>query len=392
VTANSQDQLRDVTWSELLAWGRKLPPQMHQQYEWGLERIFLKAEPESCFAAARTASRERPEALQGFHSENSLIVVEEASGLEDDLFIPMIGALSTAGSKMVMASNPTRLSGYFYDSHHRLRSSYWTARVSSEDVDRAKGHIEDIIARFGKDSNAYRVRVLGEFPTVEDQQVISLELCLAAVKRDVQPIASYRVVWGVDVARFGDDRTALAKRRGNVQMERVKFWRGKDSMQVTGLLKLEYDETEPEDRPSEILVDVLAMGAGVVDRCRELGLPVRGVNVGETAAVEELYSRQRDELWFKARRWLEERDSKLLNDDELISELTLPTYNFMSSGKVVVETKSDMKKRASAGYRSPDLADAWCLTFAGGLDKIEPAESDRYQRRKRFHARSWMSA
>src|SRR5262245_62469407 len=107
-------------------------------------------------------------------------------------------------------------------------------------------------------------------------------------------------------------------------------------------------------RPSEILIDVIGLGAGVYDRCRELGLPVRAINVGEAAATRENCMRLRDELWFKGR-------ESMPQDEGLVAELTAPTYTFTSTGKMVVESKADMKKR---GMRSPDLADAFLLTFA----------------------------
>jgi phage terminase large subunit len=389
ITANSQDQLRDTIWPEIRKWRDRLPAPLRDRIEITAERVFLKGIGENAFAVARTASKDNPEALQGFHEENLLFVIEEASGIEDIVFEVAQGALSTPGAKVVMCANPTRTEGFFYDTHHKLRHRWKTLHVSSLDVARARGHVEDIVAKYGLDSNAYRVRVLGEFPRTGDDTVISLELCEAAKVRKVEPNESFRVVWGVDVARFGSDRTALAKRRGNVQIGPVKHWRNKDTMQVAGLIKAEWDTTWPhDDRPGEILVDVIGIGAGVVDRCRELGLPVRGVNVGESPAIAGRYMRLRDELWFRCREWLEARDSRLADDDALISELVSVKYTIPSTGKIVVESKDDMKKR---GLDSPDLADAWCLTFAGGLDRKEEHTHDRYRRKPR-HAGSWMSA
>jgi phage terminase large subunit len=393
ITANSQDQLRDIIWPELRKMRRRLPPELQSVIRVTAERVLLgeieEGDDEAPFAVARTASKDNPEALQGFHEENLLFVIEEASGIEDIVFEVAQGALSTPGAKVVMCANPTRTDGFFYDTHHKLRHRWKTLHVSSLDVPRARGHVEDIVAKYGLDSNAYRVRVLGEFPKTGDDTVISLELCEAARARDVKPNESFRVVWGVDVARFGSDRTALAKRRGNVQVEPLKSWRNKDTMQVAGLIKAEWDQCWPhDDRPSEILVDVIGIGAGVVDRCRELGLPVRGINVGESPAVGDRYMRLRDELWFRAREWLDARDSRLADDDALISELVGVKYKFASSGKIQVESKDEMKKR---GLDSPDLADAWCLTFAGGLDRKEEHTHDRYRRKPR-HSGSWMSA
>jgi hypothetical protein len=132
--------------------------------------------------------------------------------------------------------------------------------------------------------------------------------------------------------------------------------------------KAEYDATPYDAKPSEILVDIIGLGAGVYDRCKELGLPVRGINVGEVAASRDNCMRLRDELWFKGREWFQDKACSMPKDDALIAELTAPTYAFTSTGKMVVESKADMKKR---GMRSPDLADAFLLTFACGERKIE---------------------
>src|SRR6188472_849020 len=111
-----------------------------------------------------------------------LFLIDEASGIPDVVFEVGMGALSTPGAKVLMAGNPTRTSGFFYDTHHLLRSRWHTLHVSCLDVPRAQGHIEDIRAKYGESSNAWRVRVLGEFPTADDETVIPLELVLSAVE------------------------------------------------------------------------------------------------------------------------------------------------------------------------------------------------------------------
>jgi hypothetical protein len=166
---------------------------------------------------------------QGFHAEHLLFLIDEASGIPDVVFEVGMGALSTPGAKVLMAGNPTRASGFFYETHHSLRSRWQTMHVSCLDVPRAQGHIEDIRAKYGEGSNAWRVRVLGEFPTADDETVIPLELVLSAVERRVSTL-SYYPVWGVDVARYGDDRTALAKRQANRLLEPIRWWHSTDLM------------------------------------------------------------------------------------------------------------------------------------------------------------------
>ena len=372
VAANSQDQLRDTIWPEIAKWHRQLPDALKAMIDMQAERVVVVHDPEGAFAVRRTASKDNPEALQGFHAEHLLFLIDEASGIDDIVFEVGMGALSTPGAKVVMAGNPTRTSGFFYDTHHSLRHRWHTLHVSCLDVPRAQGHIDDIKAKYGENSNAYRVRVLGEFPTSDDETVIPLELVLGAIGRNVSSL-DYYPVWGVDVARFGDDRTALAKRQANKLLEAVKSWNSTDLMATVGKIKAEYEATGYDEKPKEILIDVIGLGAGVYDRCKELGLPVRGINVGEAAASRENCARLRDELWFKGREWFLDQSCSMPHDDALIAELTAPTYSFTSTGKMVVESKADMKKR---GMRSPDLADAFLLTFGAARD----AKSDTQTR------------
>lgn len=364
VTANSQDQLRDVVWAEVTRWHRELPKFLRDMIEINAERIFVKADPDGAFAVARTARPERPEALQGFHAETLSFFIEEASGIEEVIFETAGGALSSEDSWVFMFANPTRTSGYFYRSHHENRASWRTYHVPCQASYRVSPNYAGTIAQeYGIDSNVYRVRVLGEFPLTEDDSVISLGLVEAAVAREVGPVDA-GIVWGLDVARFGDDSTALAKRRGNVLLEPVREWRKIDLMQVCGIVYREFRETPPEKQPTSINVDVIGLGAGVVDRLTELGLPVYGVNVGEAAALDPTrFMRLRDELWFRAKEWFDARDCTMPRDQGLIGELTVPKYKIESSGKIKVESKDDMKKR---GVKSPNKADAFCLTFAGG--------------------------
>ena len=166
----------------------------------------------------------------------------------------------------------------------------------------------------------------------------------------------------IDVARFGDDRTVICKRQGNVVLG-FKHWSGEDLMGTVGRIVHE----AKMDNPAEILVDTIGLGAGVADRLREQGYNVRDVNVSESVAMNQSAARLRDELWIAAKNWLETRAVKLPKDDDLRQELIGPTYSFTSNGKVKVEGKSEMKRR---GMRSPDLADALCLTFASSAAMV----------------------
>lgn len=375
-TAPTSHQLEDVLWAEIAKWHRALRerfPVLGEQMEWSAGALRMKPAPNESFAVARTSRPERPEALQGFHSENILFLIDEASGVADNVFEVAEGALSTDGAYVVMAANPTRQSGYFFDSHHKMRATWAALHWSGLDSPMvSQAYVESMRKKYGERSPVYKVRVLGEFVGAADG-VISLELCEAAKVREVQPVASAKVVWGVDVARFGDDSSALAKRKGNVQLEPVKEWWGKDTMQVAGLIKAEWDATPEKQRPVAINVDVIGIGAGVVDRLKELDLPAVGVNVAESEAIDadtefdakgkpvRQFNRLRDQLWWRGREWLEAKDCKICDDDETVAELTTPTYSILSNGRIKVEGKDELKKR---GVKSPNRADAWLNTFA----------------------------
>lgn len=346
---------------------KKLHPQLGGMFEWKSDGFSLVESPKESFAVARTARRENPEALQGLHSKNIMLLIDEATGVDEAIFEAGRGSLSADNAFVVMASNPTRLSGTFYDTHHKLREMWECVVVNGEECPLQSQRLRDeIIAQYGKDSNQYRIRVLGEFPRNEDDVVIPMELCEAARYREVEAFGPR--VWGVDVARFGSDRTVLVKRCTNATVDKHKSWSGMDTMQTVGRIYAEWQNTTPEQRPVNIFVDVIGIGAGVVDRLIELGLPVVGVNVAESASISDQYMRSRDELWFSARRWLEKKDCKLCDDDTLIAELCLPKYGYIN-GKLKVESKDEMRKRFP---RSPDVADAFCLTFGLGAD-IMPA-------------------
>ena len=359
VTAPTASQLFTILWSEVSLWLRNSKYNFSSIFTITEDTISLKDAPKENFCVAKTARKDQPEALQGQHSKNTLLLLDEASGISNNVFEVIAGSMSTKGSKTIMTSNPTRTSGYFYDSFHKFRDQWKTFRVSCFDSSRVDPKYIESMAKYGLESNIYKVRVLGEFPHSDDDAIIGLDLIESAIDRGIEPFGE--IVWGVDVARFGDARTALAKRHGPKLLEPVRSWVKKDTMETSGIIKLEYDSIkDPAKRPSKIVVDVIGLGAGVVDRLKELGLPVVGVNVAEIPGESEKYLRMRDELWFNARDWFTEKVCDIPDDAVLISQLSALKYFITSNGKLRVESKDELKKR---GLESPDIGDAFVLTF-----------------------------
>tara|TARA_B100000530_G_scaffold335972_1_gene289389 strand:+ start:581 stop:1981 length:1401 start_codon:yes stop_codon:yes gene_type:complete len=361
VTAPTSSQLFDAMYAECRRWVNELPKELQQLLNVKSDRIELVSAPSEAFISCRTARAETPEALAGVHSDHVLLIVDEASGVPEQVFEAAAGSMSGHSATTLMLSNPTRSSGTFFESHNRMADSWWTRTWSCIDSPLVSDEfVDEMRLRYGEESNAFRVRVLGQWPLADDNTIIPFHLVEAAQHRDVEVYEDGKIVWGIDIARFGNDATALCKRQGSVITE-VRSWRGLDLMQTCGRVVAEYNALPPSKRPSELLVDSIGLGSGVVDRLRELDLPVRGINVSESPSMGDTYMNLRSELWFKAKAFLEERGCKIPKDDQLLSELTSVRYSFTSSGKMKAESKDEMRKR---GLGSPDLADAFCLCMA----------------------------
>jgi phage terminase large subunit len=361
-TAPTEDQLYDALAAEVKAWISVLDPALKDQLIVKGEVIELRTSPDKSFFSFRTARAEKPEAIAGIHSENVLVIIDEASGVPEQIFVAGLGSMSSDNAQTLMAGNPTRDSGYFFEAFHKNATRWKTLHISCVGHPRVtQDFIDDIRNTYGEESNEFRVRVLGEFPRAGDKSIIARALIEASVGREIAPPPETTpIIWAVDPARFGDDRTAIAKRQGYMLVEPVQTFTKLDTMQVAALVHSMYKGAPNSMKPAEILVDVIGLGAGVVDRLMQLGVPVRGINVSESS-LSPLYGNLRSELWYKVRDWFAERKAVLPDDPELVSELAAVQMDFSPSGKLMVESKAAMKRR---GMRSPDKADAFVLTFA----------------------------
>lgn len=370
-TAPTRQQLNDILWSEVEKW-RSRSPLLKEILTWTKTYVYMKGYEKRWFAVAKTASE--PENMQGFHEENMLIIVDEASGVEDDIMEAILATLSGANNKLLMCANPTRTSGAFYDSHNRDRALYKCHRVSSLDSSRTnKENIASFVRKYGKDSNAVKVRVLGEFPTQEDDVFISLSSVEAAVMNDLpeNPKPS-SISFGVDVARFGDDSTIISKNvDGKITIPCKRH--GQDTMATVGDIVRQYNfvlEEFPKYRGNVVVtIDDTGLGGGVTDRLNELKregkiprMIIVPANFGakiEDEKADKYFSGFSTWLWSIVRDLLDEKLLQFPNDEDLVAQFSTRKYTVTSSGKIELEKKSDMKKR---GLVSPDIADAVALS------------------------------
>jgi hypothetical protein len=319
-------------------------------------------------------STDKPGQFQGFHSPHLMVLIDEASDIDPQIEEAIDGLTP---EKIVRIGNPLSNQGAFFEAFRR--EGVKKLKISAFDTPNLKGEttipglitladVEKIKAKYGEDSDVYKVRVLGEFPSQDAESLFGVDEIASAINRTVEVKEAFESKLGVDPARFGDDRTAFVIRK----MEKVIFkeaYSQQDTMQIAGrtlALAKEYNIL-----PDNIFVDVVGIGAGVVDRLKEQGWNVNEINVGEKAQDEEHYFNQRAELYAgKVKEWIKKAD---LTEDDDWYELSNIKFKFTSTGKMQLEKKEDIKKR---GLPSPDVADALALTFAEGTTYVMPQATE----------------
>ena len=358
ITAPTAHQLQDVLWAEFRKWAGYLPEPWASTIEITTDMVRYKG----CvgFCVARTGRKENPEALQGFHAEHLLFLVDEASGVPDVVFHVAQGTLSTEGARIMMAANPTRNSGYFYDSFNRDKERWDRFTFSCLDSPLvSKDYPVEVAETYGIDSDIYRVRVLGEFASQSERQFIPVDLANNAMgkflREDEYNFAP--VIIGVDVAMFGGDRSVIMLRQG--LMSKILFQiRGIEPEKLASIAINFADEYKADG----IIVDAIGVGQAVISAMHLMNrTPI--AFVASRAATLPNCMNARAEVWWKMRDWLKEGGS-IPPDDDLRDDLVAPEYSYNLGGKLVLEKKADMLKR---GINSPDMADALAITFGAAV-------------------------
>jgi hypothetical protein len=371
VTANTAQQLRSKTWSELAKW-YNLCITKHwftlNAGSMGSLNIYAKCSPERWRFDAQTCEERNSEAFAGQHAatSTSCYIFDEASAVPDKIFEVREGGL-TDGEPMVFDfGNPTRNTGRFHDNMvGRYRDMYSRRFVDSRDVKITnKEMFKEWAAAYGEDSDFFKVRVKGEFPAVGAVQFVSGDKVRACVMLDVRVQPFDPVVIGVDVARFGDDQSVICIRQGrDAESQGWHVFRGIDTMQLAAKVV----EVAREKRADQVFIDGGGVGGGVVDRCRQLGLDVVEVNFGNKA-TDPLYANMRAQCWGRMRDAIYD-GIRLPDNQDLIADLTGLEYGYNVRNQLQLEKKEEAKKR---GIASPDLADALSLTYAYPVAPTRP--------------------
>ncbi|MCZ7931078.1 phage terminase large subunit [Agrobacterium leguminum] len=364
-----EKQIKSGIWKELTNLYEQMTPVFKQAYSITATKAYRNTAPSECFFEYKPASKDDTASARGIHAPFNFIVVDEADGVDDEVFTEALENVlvsPTEVSKLVLVSNPSKNSGYFYDTwHHPQKSAEWT-KVHGNIFDFpnvTEEHLKTLETRYGgKDSRQYRVMVLGEFPEDSAEGLIPRSLVEIAVNQtDVIPAPSEAFVWGLDPAGDGQDRSVLCIRQGRT-LQSIETYQNLDSIQLAYKIRDVYQRTPANQRPTVIAIDTIGVGFGVYSALKEFGLPVKGIKVSNKPTRQpERYRNIRDQIWWETKEWFETEDVVIPKHDDLIFELTNIRYN-TDNGKICVEAKKDLKKRSKG--KSPDHADALCLTFA----------------------------
>jgi hypothetical protein len=398
ISANSESQLRSVTWAEITKWiamslnshwfevsATRLMPA-----KWLTELVErdLKKGTRYWGVEGRLWSAENPDAYAGVHNYDGVLVVfDEASGIDDSIWAVTSGFFTenTPNRFWMAFSNPRRNTGYFYEAFNSKREFWTTKVVDARTVEGTDKQVyQQIIDEYGADSSQAHVEVYGQFPSEGDDQFISANLVDDAMKRPAYKDASAPIVIGVDPARFGADATVIAVRQGR-DIISIQRHRGDDTMTVVGHVI----EAIEEYKPALVVIDEGGLGAGIVDRLKEQRYKIKGINFGNKSVNPIMYGNKRAEMWGKMKDWLKTASIPL--DRFLKTDLISPMMKPDSKGTIFLESKKDMKAR---GLASPDAADAICVTFAFPVahrEAREPTQRRMYSDKSVANT-SWMGS
>jgi len=372
-TAPNQTQMYDVLWKYISAWVGKMPPGHKEKFDVQGSYVRITENPRDWFARAKTARKENPEALSGLHAKYMLLIVDEASAVDDKIITTGEESLTEENYIMVLISNPTRLIGHFYQSHKNAAylKSYRSFRLNAEESPVVnKESIQEIIDKYGKDSDEYRVSVLGDFPREDNVDKEGYVPLLSRVDiRQIESVYSNlnvqhfvgRCFMGIDPAGEGKDFTTWVIRdafKAAVVMEEKMSTPKKIAARTIGLLEL-FPQVQQED----VFVDMFGVGAEAVREIFLYGKAVVGVMVGnqcDDSDDKKRFINLKACLYFRLRKWLKSGGELVKNKAWEEEGASIRYRRSTGSQRLQIMSKKDMKNK---GYKSPDHIESLMLTF-----------------------------
>lgn len=363
-TANTRDQLEDVLLKEFFFWRKRLPEYMSMNIN-QIEGMIKVMGQKDWFLRARVASPDKPEALAGLHGDYVMLIVDEASGVSDNVFEVMYGALTGENFIVIYTSNPTRTEGEFYDSHHKNKHKHTCLQFSSMESPIVKDAFMETMEKYEKDSDEWKIRVLGQFASTDEMNDKGWIPLFANLKIMFEPDNGqiiHKPIIGVDPAGQGRDETIITV-RDTIYMKQVLS--EKTSTPVDTARKVETVRDAYRSKSVDIGVDGFGIGAQVVANIRE--------NVGEKGGANAIltdkpreeakdrFTSYKSELAWKFREWVAGGGIIITNQKQKwLDDLSKIKFKRDLSGKIKLMSKVEFKKEY--GY-SPDRFDSGLYTF-----------------------------
>ena len=371
-TAPTQPQLKRALWPEIAKWMRH-SRSLERTFEYTQTRISMRGQhANEWFAEAKTA-RPQPgqssvEALQGLHADHVLILVDEASGVPDQVMNAIDGCITTKGTHVLLAGNPVRRRGYFYrtiSDERQRRENGGTWHVHFVSATESKHVNIDALQRnirlYGKESDYYRVKVLGLPPLTDAQGLVSPEEAFDMHMRDPKGLDKGISVIACDPARYGADYSVMYVRKGWTIVDRAEV-HGMDGPSVAKIVVDLYEKYWTD----YICIDSIGIGASVFDQVKlavrkyDKGVKLEEVIVGEGAVNDDKFHNLRAELFWMLPRYVR-KTAIPFETDRLDEELPQMTYGWnQTDTKIKLVSKDELRKLLG---RSPNDADAFALCF-----------------------------
>lgn len=367
VTANTEGQLRTKTWPELSKWHNMFIAK--DLFTYTATAIFSsdKDYEKTWRIDAIPWSKNSPESFAGLHNQGNRILVlfDEASAIDDGIWEVTEGALTDANTEIIWCAfgNPTRNSGRFRECFRKYRKFWNTYQIDSRTVKISnKAKIEEWLEAYGEDSDFFKVRVRGVFPSASDLQFISTEIADKAQKQVYKPgqFEHLPVIIGVDPAWTGSDSLEIVMRQGYSMKSLASIPKNDDDWRMAQLIA----QFEDEYKADAVFID-MGYGTGIYSIGKQLGRKWRLIEFGGKSN-DPVYLNMRAYMWGQMKEWLLEGGSIPPNDQALYDDIVGPEAIIDKNGRIQLESKKDMKDR---GLPSPNKGDALALTFAARVVK-----------------------
>lgn len=321
----------------------------------------------------KTATATRPENLQGIHEKRLTFIADEASGVPRPIIETIKGTLSNPDALFLQIGNPNTTDCAFFDCFTTHRDQWHCLKWSAEDTARDYPHIVSpsrnraLELEYGRDSDVYRIRVLGEFPNQDPNALMSIEDLIHCTQTSLLGCASINDILphnksiALDYARYGGDESCVARRSGLAIVDYKVFVKC-DPREVTDYaFRLQFDASWKNDE-CWYVPDAGGMGQGVVHSFHESGKQVLEFHTQATAFDSSMYADQYSEAWWSFRNLVREHIVHLPNDPRLLKQLSTRQYYTDRKGRIKVETKDEWRDRTEI-TESPDRADAIVMAF-----------------------------